>query len=56
MPSGRVMIDVYNTNGSAYTPFYHNEYGNYEPIMNIINSNIIRELNKFNIKEKRKRK
>lgn len=55
MPSGKVTLDVYS-NGSAYTPFYHNEYGNYEPIMNIINSNILRELNKLNIKEKKKRK
>ena len=55
LPSGRVVIDVYS-NGSLYTPFYNNEFGNYEPIMNIINSNILRELNKLNIKEKRRKK
>ena len=55
MPSGKVAIDVYS-NGSIYVPFYNNEFGNYEPIMNIINSNILRELNKLNIKEKRRKK
>ena len=55
LPSGRVILDVYS-NGSIYTPFYNNEFGNYEGIMNIINSNIIRELNKFNIKEKRNKR
>lgn len=54
LPDGRVSLDVYS-NGCAYTPFYSNEYGNYEPIMNIINSNILKELSKFNIKEKRKK-
>lgn len=53
LPIGKVLIDVYS-NGNIYTPFYNNEYGNYEPIMNIINSNILKELNKFNIKEKKK--
>ncbi len=56
LPSGKVSLDVYSSNGTAYTPFYHNEYGNYEPIMNIINSNILRELNRLNIKEKRRKK
>lgn len=55
LPSGRVVLDVYS-NGAIYTPFYNNEFGNYEGIMNIINSNIIRELNKFNIKEKRNKR
>ena len=55
LPAGKVLIDVYS-NGNIYTPFYNNEYGNYEPIMNIINSNILREFNKFNIKEKKKNK
>lgn len=55
LPSGNVNLDVYS-NGNIYSPFYNNEYGNFETIMNIINSNILRELNKFNIKEKRKKK
>lgn len=55
MPNGKVKLDVYS-NGNTYTPFYGIEYGNYEVIMNIINSNILREFNKLNIKEKRKRK
>ena len=55
LPTGKVLIDVYS-NGDIYTPFYNNEYGNYEPIMNVINSNILKELNKFNIKEKRRNK
>ena len=53
LPTGKVLIDVYS-NGNIYTPFYNNEYGNYEPIMNIINSNILKELSKFRIKEKKK--
>lgn len=55
LPSGKVLLDVYS-NGNIYTPFYNNEYGNYEPIIDIINNNILKELNKFNIKEKRKKK
>lgn len=55
MPTGKVLIDV-RSNGNIYTPFYNNEFGNYEPIMEIINSNILREFNKFNIKEKKKDK
>ena len=55
LPTGKVLIDVYS-NGNIYTPFYNNEYGNYEPIMEIINNNILREFNKFNIKEKKKDK
>lgn len=55
LPTGKVLLDVYS-NGNIYTPFYNNEFGNYEPIMNIINSNILKELTKFNIKEKRKKK
>ena len=55
LPTGKVLIDVYS-NGNIYTPFYNNEFGNYEPIMNIINSNILKELNRFNIKEKKKDK
>ena len=50
----KVLIDVYS-NGYAYAPFYNNEYGNYEPIMNIINKNILKEFNKLGIKEKRKK-
>ena len=52
LPSGKVLIDIYS-NGDIYTPFYNLEYGNYEPIMNIINGNIVNELNKFHIKEKK---
>lgn len=55
MPSGRVRLDACS-NGRAYTPFYNMEYGNYEVIMNIINSNILREFTKLGIKEKRKKK
>ena len=50
----KVLIDVYS-NGYAYVPFYNNEYGNYEPIMDIINKNILREFNKLGIKEKKKK-
>lgn len=55
MPSGKVTLDTYS-NGKIYTPFYGIEYGNYEVIMNIINSNILREFSKLGIKEKRKKK
>lgn len=55
LPTGKVLIDVHS-NGNIYTPFYNNEFGNYEPIINIINSNILREFNKFNIIEKKKEK
>ena len=55
LPTGKILLDVYS-NGNIYTPFYNNEFGNYEPIMEIINSNILREFNKFNIKEKKNKK
>lgn len=55
LPGGKVILDVYS-NGSIYTPFYNNEFGNYEPLMNVVNNNILRELSKLDIKEKRRKK
>lgn len=55
LPNGEVRLDVYS-NGRIYIPFYNDEYGNSEPMLNIINNNILQELNKLNIKEKRRRK
>lgn len=54
LSTGKIMIDVYS-NGSAYVPFYNNEYGNFEPLMEIVNANILREFNRVGIKEKRKK-
>lgn len=54
LSTGKVLIDVYS-NGNAYAPFYNNEYGNYEPILEVINKSIFREFNKLGIKEKRKK-
>lgn len=54
LSTGKVLIDVYS-NDNAYSPFYNNEFGNYEPILEIINKNILREFNKFGIKEKKKK-
>lgn len=54
LPTGNVQINVYS-NGGIYSPFYNNYYGNHEPILNIINSNILHEFKKLNIKEKGKK-
>ena len=48
-----IRIDVFRKNGEFYTPFYKSDYyGNYEIMLNIINSAIKRECKKLGIKEK----
>ena len=55
LPTGNVHMNVYS-NGSIYPPCYNDYYGNHEPVLNIINNNILHEFNKLRIKEKRKSK
>lgn len=55
LSTGKVAIDVCS-NGISYPPFYNHEFGNYEPIMNIINENILKEFDRLGIKEKKKYK
>ncbi len=55
MPSGDVKFNVYS-NGSTYASFYDDSYGNSDIILKIINSNILQEFEKLNIREKRKKK
>lgn len=49
-----IKIDVMDNNYVSYRPFYNNniECGNYEPIMEKINKNILEEFKKLGIVEK----
>lgn len=51
----RIKIDVLDR-GILYSPFYNNEYGNREVIMDKINKNILSEFKKLGIKRKQKEK
>ena len=54
--NGRVQIDVHDSNG-LYAPWYHYEYGNYEPLIRKIDRAIKQKLKKIGIEEyRRKRK
>ena len=55
LPTGNVLLNVYS-NGAIYAPFYNNYCGNHDKILNIINNNILHELEKLHIKEKRTKK
>ena len=44
-----VDINVYDENGNMYFPFYHNEYGNHEPLIKKINKKINSELKRIGI-------
>ena len=54
LSTGKVLIDVYS-NGNVYAPFYNNEYGNFEPLMEIVNANILKEFKRVGIKERKKK-
>lgn len=48
--NGRVQIDVHDSNG-LYAPWYHYEYGNYEPLIRKIDRTIKQKLKKIGIEE-----
>ncbi len=47
--NGCVDINVYDEYGNMYSPFYHIECGNYEPLMKKINNKINSELKRIGI-------
>lgn len=48
----KIKINVIDrADGTLYTPFYIYEYGNYEPLLKIINKNIKQEIKKLGITE-----
>lgn len=47
-----IFVNVYNSNHSTYAPFYNNEYGNFEPLLEIVNKNILREFKKLGVVQK----
>ena len=51
-----IKIDVMDNNYASYAPFYDTEYGNYEPIMEKINKNILEEFTKLGIIEYKNKK
>ena len=53
-----IKIDVMDNNYVSYRPFYNNniECGNYEPIMEKINKNILEEFKKLGIMEYKNKK
>lgn len=57
LETNAITVDVYNIDYTTYRPFYFTEYGNYEPLLNKINSNIMGVFKKLDIVEvKKKRK
>lgn len=44
-------INVYQQDGNIYRPFYYSEFGGYDPILDIINNNILNEFKKLHIKQ-----
>jgi len=42
--SNDLIIDVMDVGGGRYAPYYFDEYGTYEPLLEIINKRIDREL------------
>lgn len=46
-----ITVDVYQESGLIYRQFYHSEYGSKEPIIEIINNNILKEFKKLHIKQ-----
>ena len=51
-----IKIDVITHNYATYAPFYDTEFGNYEPIMDKINKNILKEFKKLGIIEYKNKK
>lgn len=49
--TGIVGINVYDENSYLYCPFYHVQYGNYNPLISSLNNKIIKRLNVFGIKK-----
>lgn len=47
--NGEVFISVVQQDGNIYAPFYTNDYGNYERILNIINKAILHEFTRLSI-------
>lgn len=46
---GEVFITVIQQDGSIYTPFYTNDYGNFGTILNVINMIILHEFTRLSI-------
>jgi hypothetical protein len=53
--NGLGRIDVYDMNRNIYAPFYHVDYGNYNHILETINTQITNELKRLGIKKHDKR-
>ena len=53
--TGEGMIDVYDMNHNVYAPFYHINSGNFNPILEQIDSQINKELKRLGIKKNDKR-
>lgn len=52
--SGAAKIDVYSNNThNIYPPSYYDEYGDFEPIVSVINRRIEDKLNKLGINDSR---
>ena len=47
--TNNIIINVYNSHHEIYTPFYNVEYGNFEPILDIVNKNINKEFKKLGV-------
>lgn len=53
--TGEGVVDVYDMNRNVYAPFYHISSGNYDAIMELIHTQIDKELKRLGIKKHDKR-
>jgi hypothetical protein len=51
--TGEVWIDIYDSpiNRTRYAPYYYTEYGNFDPVIEIVNKNIQKKCEELNITE-----
>lgn len=48
-PKSRVVIDIMNSDGGYYRPYYYSDYGDYKPLIDKINESITSNLKKLGI-------
>ncbi|MDD5901714.1 MAG: hypothetical protein PUC73_12565 [Lachnospiraceae bacterium] len=53
--TGEGVVDVYDMNHNVYAPFYHISSGNYDTILELIYTQINKELKRLGIKKNDKR-
>jgi hypothetical protein len=52
--NGNIDLNLYDEKNNIYYPFYYNDYGDYSPLLKLVNKNIKKQLNKIGIQKVRK--